>query len=179
MASLFCIIFISHTHTKYVLTVGNFWNITLDLSKTLQTQTCTYVRDSLYTSLINSHCWNKKVSFCTMRVISFLHVITKTCLLCVISDCTPSMGLNYAAVPCHCCWHTAFTCFNLSPFWKMIVSFSTVLVSVHLALSIFISFYIREIQVEYASGYMMFIFIAMVHDSGMQKWKSLHMLKLL
>ena len=165
------------------------------LSKSLQNQTCTYVRDSLYTSLKNSHCWNKKVSFCTMLITAFLHA----CCVLLVSDCTPSMRLNYTAVLCHCCWHTAFTCSNLSSFWKMIVSFSTVLVRLAYCFYLFQPFtilendcviqhcvsecspscqhfYIPEIQVDYVSGYIIFIFIAMVHDSRMQKWKSWHTL---
>lgn len=80
---------------------------------------------------------------------SILHVITKTCLLCVISEWLyPSMRMNYTTVPCHCCWQIDFTCFNLSPSWKMIVSFSTVLVSVHLAISIFISLKYRWMMLQ-------------------------------
>ena len=130
----------THTHTKYLLTFGNFWDITLDLSKSVQNQTCKYVRNSLYTSLKKQLLWNKKMSFCTLRVTAFCMSITKTCLLCVVSEWLyPSMRMNYTTVSCHCCWQIDFTCFNLSPSWKMIVSFSTVLVSVHLAISIFIS----------------------------------------
>lgn len=77
-----------------------------------------------------------------------MSLLRYACYVLLVSGHTPSMRLNYTAVPCHCCWHSAFTCFKLSPFGKMNVSFSTVLVSVHLAISIFISLKYRQMMLR-------------------------------
>lgn len=168
VASVFCSIFFSHTQSMYIF--FNIQHIKLDLSKSEQNQTYTCVRDSLYTSLINSHCWNKRVSFCTMHITAFLHVITKMCLLCVISK----WPYPQQEVDLHCCSMSLLLafCFHLFQTFTIWKNECVIQHCVSECSPGYQHFYIPETQIDDASGYITFVFISVVHDSRMQKWNS-------
>lgn len=83
----------------------------------------------------------------------------------LVSDHTPSIRMNYTAVPCHCCWHAAFHLFQPFTLWE---NECVIQSCVSECSPSYQNFYIPEIQVDVVSGYITFIFITMVHNSWLQ-----------